>query len=321
MKRPLLLLLLSFALAAPAGARVVLLRPGPEGEDVPPYSFLPSARRPNNETQWAFHAISEESGFDHAFETFLKFAMPPDLLQPGEVVTQAVFWIFFVKFPIPPIAGEGGGAGPGQLWCHEVLAPWSEATLTWNNKPAYGPAFDGFGSVVNEGLIWCNVTALVSDWVSGARPNNGIALSNPTDYLISFYSMETPPDLVDPSFRPSLAIEITASAQADFDDDAVADVEDDCFQRFNPDQRDTDQDGYGNVCDPDLDGSGSVGIADYGEFLSSLGRNAGQPGYDPDADFDGNGAVGLSDYGELLTKFGQEPGPSGLACAGTPPCP
>lgn len=159
----------ALALTAPARAEIVLLQPGPEGIDSSPYSFLPSQPRGNHETDYAFEGAEDEHGFDHSFQTFLRFELPPDLLGPDEAVGHAVLWVYFA------FTGSGfgeGGTGPGELWCHEVLEPWSEATLTWNNKPDYGPAFDGQVGITNFGLLWCDVTQLVAGWASGQRPNH-----------------------------------------------------------------------------------------------------------------------------------------------------
>lgn len=306
------------ALAPAAGARTVLLRPGPEGEDVVPYSFLPSARRFNNETQWAFHATDPGTGFDHAMETFLRFSLPPDLLAPGEAIAQAVFWIYYVPLPLPPVAGSPS-AGPAELWCHEVTASWSETTLTWNNKPRYEPEpFDGRAAVENYGLIWCNVTGLVRDWFSGARPNYGIALTNSKPHAISFYSFEAPPSQVDPNFRPSLAIEITASLEADFDGDGVFDLFDNCVRHDNVEQQDSDQDGFGNVCDADFNDDGVVGAGDVALIASRAGVLAAG---NEEFDLDSSGVVGANDVARAANASGQPPGPSGLACAGVAPCP
>jgi hypothetical protein len=53
-------------------------------------------------------------------------------------------------------------------------------------------------------------------------------------------------------------------------------------------QCDTDADGYGNACDPDVNN---------------------------------DGAVGTPDYGPVTANFGGSPGSSDLDCAGTIPCP
>jgi hypothetical protein len=97
-------------------------------------------------------------------------------------------------------------------------------------------------------------------------------------------------------------------------------VLDNCLTVENTDQRDTNQDGFGNVCDTDYDQSGATGAADYGILTATFGRLSGDPLYNGDVDADGDGAVGAADYGFLANDFGLAPGPSGLACAGTPPC-
>ena len=94
-----------------------------------------------------------------------------------------------------------------------------------------------------------------------------------------------------------------------------------CRALANANQRDTNQDGFGNLCDADYDDDGVSGISDYGILLTSYGRVTGDPLYDPDVDANGDGAVGMQDYGMFLGAFTHSPGPSGLACAGTIPCP
>ena len=107
----------------------------------------------------------------------------------------------------------------------------------------------------------------------------------------------------------------------DQDLDGVGDPEDNCLTVVNPDQRDTNQDGYGNLCDADLTGDGVVGLPDFGVFKSSYGKGAGNPGYNPDADLDGDDIVGVYDFGLFHSMYGQPVAPSGLSCAGTIPCP
>jgi hypothetical protein len=319
-----ILLALGSVLPAPARAEVVLIQPrvnGATGDDTAPYSFIPSLPRGNHDTLYAFSNVLDESNFSHSFETYLRFDLPPGLLGPGETIEQAVVWVYYIPIDIP--FGEGSDV-PADLYCHEVLQPWSEATLTWTNKPSYGPAFDGTTGIENIGLIWCNVTDLVADWAAGVKPNNGIALTNPTTRVLSFYSTEldfagnTP---VHPNLRPSLVIDIEPSGGADADGDGHLDGEDNCVMEPNASQRDSDQDGYGNACDADLNEDDIVGGPDFSAFRDTLGSSLGDPDYDPDADFDGDGVIGGSDFILFRSQFGTAPGPSGLACAGTAPCP
>ncbi len=92
----------------------------------------------------------------------------------------------------------------------------------------------------------------------------------------------------------------------DTDGDGVGDSEDNCTVAANPDQRDTDADGFGNACDPDFDNNCVVNAIDLGVFKSVFfTANA-------DADFNGDGLVNAIDLGILRTLFFNEPGPSGL---------
>jgi hypothetical protein len=127
--------------------------------------------------------------------------------------------------------------------------------------------------------------------------------------------------LIDWPADPDCASELELSERPDQDDDGVGDVFDNCLTVENADQRDTNQDGFGNVCDTDYDDNGSTGLADYAILLQTYGRAFPDPLYNEDVDMDGDGGVGVDDYSVFLAGFAAAPGPSGLACAGSPPCP
>ena len=102
----------------------------------------------------------------------------------------------------------------------------------------------------------------------------------------------------------------------DTDSDGLLDPVDNCIASPNgpaaPDsggneQLDTDQDGFGNACDPDFNGNGIVDPADF----SLLKSRFGQPGF-PDQDLNGNGVVDPFDFSLFKLMFGQSPGPSGI---------
>jgi hypothetical protein len=101
--------------------------------------------------------------------------------------------------------------------------------------------------------------------------------------------------------------DIVTVAAPDDDGDGIANVEDNCSEVANADQRDTDGDNYGNICDPDFNQNGIVDPVDF----SLLKQKFGLPGF-PDQDLNGNGIVDPVDFSTLKQFFGQPPGPSGL---------
>lgn len=102
---------------------------------------------------------------------------------------------------------------------------------------------------------------------------------------------------------------------SDKDNDGILDEDDNCVLVPNgpldPDaggniQRDTDGDGFGNICDPDFDGNLTVDFSDLA-FMKSVFFTP-----DPDADLDGNGSVDFADLAIQKSMFFGPPGPSGL---------
>jgi FtsP/CotA-like multicopper oxidase with cupredoxin domain len=93
------------------------------------------------------------------------------------------------------------------------------------------------------------------------------------------------------------------AAHRDDDADGVINLIDNCTARPNPDQRDTDADGYGNACDPDLDNNGIVNFGDFSRFRTGFGSS------DPDLDFNGDGSVNFGDLLILANYFFLPPGP------------
>lgn len=101
---------------------------------------------------------------------------------------------------------------------------------------------------------------------------------------------------------------VTSDAQIDTDRDGAVDSVDNCTLLTNADQRDTDGDGYGNICDPDFNGNGIVDPFDFSLLKSRFGQSSF-----PDQDLNGNGVVDPFDFSKLKSMFGQPPGPSGVA--------
>jgi len=94
---------------------------------------------------------------------------------------------------------------------------------------------------------------------------------------------------------------------ADADGDGVADDHDNCTLVSNFDQRDTNDDGYGNACDPDLNNDGIVNFADLAKMKSVFFTT------NADADLNGDGVVNFADLARLKEFFFKPPGPSAKA--------
>lgn len=100
-----------------------------------------------------------------------------------------------------------------------------------------------------------------------------------------------------------------AGPNVDSDTDGVIDGNDNCKNIPNASQTDTDGDTCGNVCDPDYNNDGGVGIPDFATFQSSF---AGSP-FDPNADHNEppDGGTGVPDFATFKAFFNGVPGPSG----------
>ncbi|MEL7450069.1 MAG: hypothetical protein AAFN78_12725 [Pseudomonadota bacterium] len=108
---------------------------------------------------------------------------------------------------------------------------------------------------------------------------------------------------------PIAAPTLLAVTGMDGDADGVASDIDNCLLIANPDQRDTDGDGFGNACDADLNNDLTINFSDLGIMKEVFFTT------DPDADLDGDGGVGFSDLAALKSAFFGPPGPSALAVA------
>ncbi|MEN8762668.1 MAG: Ig-like domain-containing protein, partial [Thiogranum sp.] len=114
-------------------------------------------------------------------------------------------------------------------------------------------------------------------------------------------------------------VTITVGPAVDSDGDGVTDDQDNCIDRPNgptiPDaggnsQLDTDNDGYGNMCDPDFNNNGRVDPADFSLLKSDFGVTTA-----PDEDLNGNGIVDPTDFSITKAFAALPPGPS---CCGIP---
>jgi hypothetical protein len=115
---------------------------------------------------------------------------------------------------------------------------------------------------------------------------------------------------------------LPASATPDSDGDGVIDMLDNCSSLANapPLGCDSDQDGYGNLCDGDFNNNKQVTPADFAAWLLAFKAGTSTAVHDLDC----NASVNAHDWEDRLLPAPDlnsgRPGPSGLLCAGTIPC-
>jgi hypothetical protein len=106
----------------------------------------------------------------------------------------------------------------------------------------------------------------------------------------------------------------------DDDEDGVPNDFDNCLDVANgfndpSNQIDTNADGIGNACDPDINNDGIVDGADGDAIEAADGAEPGDEQYNPDADLNGDEIINDADDNIVAAHDLQPPGPSGLACA------
>ena len=229
-----------------------------------------------------------------------------------------------------------GARAVGSLTSRVIAGIDSASVLTfnyWRQVESFTGAFDKAEvHVVNVGdssrttvFSRASNNPSLSAWTASGEISLAAFAGTPIQIEFTFDSLDSITNTFTGWFIDD--VEVTSSlvcavACIDDDGDGVCNEADNCTNTPNPGQVDSDQDGHGNICDPDLNNDGAVGIPDFNLFRAAFGSVCGGITYDADADFDNDCAVGIPDFNVLRPFFGGSPGPSGLACAGVSvPCP
>lgn len=114
---------------------------------------------------------------------------------------------------------------------------------------------------------------------------------------------------IDGPANDQMFTEAVRASGTDSDGDGVDNAFDNCQFAANADQIDADDDGFGNVCDADLNNDNVTNVTDLG-LLRAAFFSA-----DAVADFNSDGIVNVVDLAVLRTLFFAPPGPAGNAAA------
>jgi hypothetical protein len=117
---------------------------------------------------------------------------------------------------------------------------------------------------------------------------------------------------LDPSSTVGITLinEILKIVNPDYDGDGILNKYDNCIEAYNPDQKDPNLDGYGLICDPDVDNNGNTTSNDYDICWNALGSTPGQSNWNRDCDFNDNNEIDSSDLQFINNNIGMPPGPS-----------
>ena len=170
----------------------------------------------------------------------------------------------------------------------------SQSIEAWN--PSGNPDLD-FNDLTNK-----DVSVAVGSFLIGNADANHI-VSRDFEHTERLDSLDVGAYLFNPNKGLDWPIQAGfKTVVIDTDQDGIQDSLDNCVNIANPNQRDTDGDGYGNYCDGDLNNDGNVSFGDLQIFKNRFGTT------DLDADFDGNGQVSFGDLNIFRTLFGRSPG-------------
>ena len=181
----------------------------------------------------------------------------------------------------------------------------------------------GFEALIIPGcvLLWVLTSSLVHA-ADSSSPNyripwyvldGGGGASNSANYMVTG-STGQPSAVGDPAVSTNYVLHSGFHTAPDSDGDTFKDFLDNCIDVANADQRDTDGDGYGNLCDGDLNNDGSTNTLDLNLYKLAHRSTVGDANYNTDADFNGDGTINTLDLNIYKSLHRNPPGPS---CCGS----
>jgi hypothetical protein len=86
----------------------------------------------------------------------------------------------------------------------------------------------------------------------------------------------------------------------------VPDGADNAYLTPNPDQRDSDGDGFGDAMDADFNNDGRIDEHDLSLLVDGFRLKSGDSKFDPQLDLDGDDEIGFPDYQRFIQRWGQK---------------
>ena len=184
--------------------RSFVFQPGSRGKDAyvisrPDVAASPSGDHPFFEAMtWTWNGVG---GIVRGYIEFDVTNIPS-----GTQITSAQLTLFAnATSPIPPV-GHSSQSGSNAGVLRRVLAPWDEATLTWNNQPGFDTSA-GVSlpqSTSNDQTYNLDVTSMVQEMVDNPASNHGFMvqlLAEQPYRALRFWSSDAPDRRVRPQLR------------------------------------------------------------------------------------------------------------------------
>ena len=215
--------------------------------------------------------------------------------------------------------------GLDDLGNYDLLIAGDTFTITFDNPvSAFGIYFISGDPLVAGDIILATPvgTASNSATIDRSMPDGGVAyyIGLISEQSFTSVDIQFSPDAVETFLYDVDDISFSYTADVDIDTDGVFDNTDNCTLKPNgPNtfpvgdsriQLDTDGDGYGNLCDGDLNNDGSTNTLDLNLYKQVHRTSVGDANYDVDADFNGDGQINTLDLNIYKGLHRKPPGPS-----------
>ncbi len=145
--------------------------------------------------------VGADPSLAHSLRSLVQFNISSLAIPAAEIGTAKLR-----LFSLIPNSTNGGGYRAGNVSVHRQGAAWSVSTLHWNNiQPQELAGTLLMTAKTQEVWVEADITELVKQWASGAKPNYGVVLKPENESAepwmnVEFASMELT------SFKPQLVI-------------------------------------------------------------------------------------------------------------------